>query len=584
MQEPDEQQGGQVPAGAYQAAAAGHLGVGWGHGEPGVMPPEAWALQGSGEWAQQQAWGVGAQAWGYPGQPPQQAIPGGYAMAQHMPYHPGFSMPTPGAGMGQLQQCQGGVIFLCDPRTEEECLQRGLFGLPATQTQIVRAIVPEATLLFLFNVRVRQMLGVFRATCWPQQNLEPQAWAEDGSAGGSRFPLQVRVRLDTPTVLMLSEDRVRAALEYRGSLNRFDLQMSKESALALAQLFHAVGEPRPPQQLVPMSSLGQLGSRDSGDNSGSGSGRGGDRTERSRRNGLVFICDPTTEAECLQRRLLGLPKSQSSLLSKLADTSLLFLFNVRTRMMLGVFAPDGPAGLEIEPSAFGGGGRFPVQVRFQPVHPSGHVLSVPEAALGEVLRYRNASTRFDLLLRGRAVDKIVGIFSHRGTPMGGVGLGPSAGLGMVGALPLSGAAYAEAQQQLAAGQQPPLPPQQPPLPPQPPPPLQEQLARRQPPLPPQPPPALPPLPPETATSGGYAGHRQMPPLPPMPPPEADTAISAAAPPSEVAATKAAAAESTAAAAAAVDVSEAAAPLPAMLESLSIASSGATPAAESSTQG
>ena len=62
-----------------------------------------------------------------------------------------------------LQQHQGGVIFLCDPRTEKECLQRGLFGLPATQTQIVRAIVPEATLLFLFNVRAPSPLRLHAA-------------------------------------------------------------------------------------------------------------------------------------------------------------------------------------------------------------------------------------------------------------------------------------------------------------------------------------------------------------------------------------------------------------------------------------
>merc|ERR1719183_2524515 len=128
-----------------------------------------------------------------------------------MPYHPGFVLPAQvgsplgqGGGMGQLQQCQGGVIFLCDPRTEEECLQRGLFGLPATQAQIVRAIVPESTLLFLFNVRARRMLGVFRATTWPQENIDPTAWQEEGTVV-SRFPLQVRVRLDTPTVLMLGE-------------------------------------------------------------------------------------------------------------------------------------------------------------------------------------------------------------------------------------------------------------------------------------------------------------------------------------------------------------------------------------------
>jgi hypothetical protein len=76
---------------------------------------------------------------------------GGYAIA-------GLGQPVQYFAAAAAQQAiashhQGGVIFLCDPRTEEECLQRGLFGLPATQTPIVRAIVPEATLLFLFNVR-----------------------------------------------------------------------------------------------------------------------------------------------------------------------------------------------------------------------------------------------------------------------------------------------------------------------------------------------------------------------------------------------------------------------------------------------
>ena len=55
----------------------------------------------------------------------------------------------------QAQQA-GGVIFLCDPRTEDECLQRRLLGLPESQAQIVRTIVPEQSLLFLFNVRAAQ--------------------------------------------------------------------------------------------------------------------------------------------------------------------------------------------------------------------------------------------------------------------------------------------------------------------------------------------------------------------------------------------------------------------------------------------
>ena len=434
------------------------------------------------------------------------------------------------------------------------------------------------------------MLGVFRATCWPQQNIEPLAWAEEGTRGGSRFPLQVRVRLDTPTVLVLSEDQVRSALEYRGSLARFDLQMSKEAASALALLFQQIGEPRPPQQ---HAAIGMSLGRPKGDPSlgaAGGARLSGERGERTRRNGLVFICDPTTEKECLQRRLLGLPKSQSSLLSKLADTSLLFLFNVRTRLMLGVFTPDGPAGMEIEPNAWGGGGRFPVQVRFKPVNPSGQVLQVPETALGEVLRYRNASTRFDLLLRGRAVDKIIGIFAQRGTPVGGMGESS----GVPPSVPIYGgetAAFAgeslpsptSSQASSAAA------PQGPPAP-----------LPGQPPLPPMPPPPLPPLPPEAAPPWQEAGSpAAMPPLPPLPPQPASgppdesaaaggsaaadaagPAAAPAAPPSSAAAEGGAPTAALAVSSEPTAPAEAAgggeAPLESVLGSLSIASGGSSP--------
>jgi len=388
---------------------------------------------------------------------------------QQLPQHFAPLIPSPIAGLPRMPQ--GGVIFLCDPRTEAECLQRGLFGLPATQTAIVRAIVPETTLLFLFNVRTRHVLGLFRATTWPQQNLEPHAFGED-AGGGSRFPLQVRVRLDGATVLALSEERARPALEYHGTHNRFELQMGEGAAARLAQLLHQCGDPRAtplsgmshaiqpssvvlgvatsrrptlPEAADTMGGAETVGvgaderwktprvgacggsphphgsgeRQHSGERHGSGGERHGSGGDRSHRNGMVFICDPTTEDECLSRRLLGLPKSQASLLSKLSGSSLLFLFNVRTRKLLGVFQPDGAAGLELEPSAFGGDGRFPVQVRFVPVHPTtlrptNAVLSIPERAVDDVLRYRNAKTRFDLLLRGRAVERILAVFSDLG--------------------------------------------------------------------------------------------------------------------------------------------------------------------------
>jgi len=219
-------------------------------------------------------------------------------------------------------------------------------------------------------------------------------------------------------VVQVPEERLRNLLEYRGSHNRFDMQLSKAHAEALAQIFQQYGQRRPAS--TPASGMMGLSMRaDGGSAAGAGSSAGGERQvggERQWKNGVIFICDSSTEQECISRRLLGLPKSQTSLLSKMGDSSYLFLFNVRTRQLLGVLQPDGPAGMDLEPSAWGGG-RFPVQVRFKPASPTGQILSLPEAALGDVLRYRNATARFDLLLRAKALDKLVALFAQYGVPI-----------------------------------------------------------------------------------------------------------------------------------------------------------------------
>eukprot|EP00326_Haptolina_ericina_P035805 CAMPEP_0181243516 /NCGR_PEP_ID=MMETSP1096-20121128/42319_1 /TAXON_ID=156174 ORGANISM="Chrysochromulina ericina, Strain CCMP281" /NCGR_SAMPLE_ID=MMETSP1096 /ASSEMBLY_ACC=CAM_ASM_000453 /LENGTH=469 /DNA_ID=CAMNT_0023339905 /DNA_START=60 /DNA_END=1470 /DNA_ORIENTATION=- len=350
-------------------------------------------------------------------------------MLPHLQQHRGPQQPPPPLHQPQMLplpqqlQARGGVIFLCDPQTEDECLHRGLFGMPASQMQIVRQIAPEASLLYLFNVRTRLMSGIFRATSWPQLNLEPSAWGE-GSAGSSRYPLQVRVRLETEHVLQVGEDSLRSLLEYRGSHNRFDLQLSNTQAEALARLFGQHGQLRQPVTAVGLGHVPYMPRianlpvhlRAWGSGGARGGGGGGGGGERQWKNGVIFICDPSTEQECISRRLLGLPKSQSSLLSKLGDSSYLFLFNVRSRQLLGIFQPEGPAGMDLEPNAWGGG-RFPVQVRFRLASPSGVILSLPEAALGDVLRYRNATARFDLLLRAKALDKLVALFAQYGTPV-----------------------------------------------------------------------------------------------------------------------------------------------------------------------
>jgi len=116
---------------------------------------------------------------------------------------------------------------------------------------------------------------------------------------------------------------------------------------------------------------------------------------------------------------------------------------------------------------------------------------LPEAALADVLRYRNATARFDLLLRAKALDKLVGLFAQHGVPINQPGGAPHAP-----PLPLPSHPYSMLPIPLSQHQQhqqhllplPPLPPLasallQPPLPPS----ESEHLLQPQQPPPPQPP-------------------------------------------------------------------------------------------------
>lgn len=136
MRPEDERYESDAPQAAIQADIAGSSSEAMAGIAGGTMP--GW--QGSAEWMQ----------------PTLDTLSGWDAMART-----GYSMSYSALQQPQLLapklhtqlQIRSGVIFLCDPFTEVECLQRRLFGMPASQTQIVRQIAPEVTLLFLFNVR-----------------------------------------------------------------------------------------------------------------------------------------------------------------------------------------------------------------------------------------------------------------------------------------------------------------------------------------------------------------------------------------------------------------------------------------------
>lgn len=81
-------------------------------------------------------------------------------------------------------------IFLCDLATEQECLDRRLFGTnPGEAHTLHYSKVAPGDRLFLYNLEVGTLRGPFSATTSCQANIEPTAWKKTKR----RFPWQVRV-------------------------------------------------------------------------------------------------------------------------------------------------------------------------------------------------------------------------------------------------------------------------------------------------------------------------------------------------------------------------------------------------------
>jgi hypothetical protein len=87
-----------------------------------------------------------------------------------------------------------GFIFGCNSETMDECLGRGVFGLPAHMKSAASIIKPGCS-IFLFNVTDRLLFGIFEALTPAIMNIEPTAFSKNPRATSSPFPVQIRVRV-----------------------------------------------------------------------------------------------------------------------------------------------------------------------------------------------------------------------------------------------------------------------------------------------------------------------------------------------------------------------------------------------------
>ena len=87
-----------------------------------------------------------------------------------------------------------GFIFGCNSQTMDECLGRGIFGLPAHMKHAASTI-QRGSSIFLFNVTEGLLFGIFEALTPANMNIEPRAFSKNPKATSSPFPVQIRVRV-----------------------------------------------------------------------------------------------------------------------------------------------------------------------------------------------------------------------------------------------------------------------------------------------------------------------------------------------------------------------------------------------------
>jgi len=77
--------------------------------------------------------------------------------------------------------------------------------------------------------------------------------------------------------------------------------------------------------------------------------------------GFVFACTKETEAECLSRLLFGTDRVYGPIVIRIRKGDLIFLNNIDTNVLYGVFKAASDGGFNIQPEAFGG--HYPYQVK-----------------------------------------------------------------------------------------------------------------------------------------------------------------------------------------------------------------------------
>ncbi|XP_052188507.1 uncharacterized protein LOC127798902 [Diospyros lotus] len=127
-----------------------------------------------------------------------------------------------------------GMIFMCSSKTKKDCFQYRVFGLPAGKKDMVQKVY-KGMRLFLFDVDLRLMYGIYKAATPGGYNIEPKAFK-------SAFPSQVRFSV-LEDCLPLPEEKFKTIIKDNYfTRSKFDCQLTSEQVKKLCKLFVSAGK------------------------------------------------------------------------------------------------------------------------------------------------------------------------------------------------------------------------------------------------------------------------------------------------------------------------------------------------------